>query len=86
MGCSPHGPGRFLADLEPVSRPGASGDLFNPERIQVQLLGIGAAFVWAFPLALVMYWYFCRVSGRYVTAQKLCVKTMCYSSAFIQKF
>jgi len=25
------GPARFLADLEPVSRPGASGDLFNPE-------------------------------------------------------
>ena len=25
------GPSRFLSDLEPVSRPGASGDLFNPE-------------------------------------------------------
>jgi len=25
------GPARFLADLEPATRPGASGDLFNPE-------------------------------------------------------
>ena len=25
------GPARFLADLEPVNRPGATGDLFNPE-------------------------------------------------------
>jgi precorrin-6Y C5,15-methyltransferase (decarboxylating) len=25
------GPARFLSDLEPVNRPGASGDLFNPE-------------------------------------------------------
>ncbi len=27
------GPARFLADLEPVNRPGASGDLFNPELV-----------------------------------------------------
>ena len=27
------GPARFLSDLEPVSRPGASGDLFNPELV-----------------------------------------------------
>jgi precorrin-6Y C5,15-methyltransferase (decarboxylating) len=27
------GPPRFLSDLEPVNRPGASGDLFNPELV-----------------------------------------------------
>src|SRR5690606_15868672 len=27
------GPRRFLDELEPVSRPGASGDLFNPELV-----------------------------------------------------
>ncbi len=31
-------------------------DLFNPERIGVQLIGIVAAFLWAFPTAFVTYW------------------------------
>ncbi|MCG8438878.1 MAG: ammonium transporter, partial [Pseudomonadales bacterium] len=31
------------------------GDLFNPERITVQLLGIVVAFCWAFFAALIMY-------------------------------
>ncbi len=27
------GPSRFLVDIEPINRPGASGDLFNPELV-----------------------------------------------------
>ncbi|MBF7730170.1 ammonium transporter [Pseudomonas sp. N040] len=46
-----------------------NGDLFNPERIQVQLLGIGAAFVWAFPLALVMYFLLSKTLGLRVPVQ-----------------
>jgi len=33
-----------------------AGDLFNPEQIFVQVVGICAAFFWAFPVALLMYW------------------------------
>jgi len=33
-----------------------TGDLFNPEQIFVQVVGISAAFIWAFPVALLMYW------------------------------
>lgn len=33
-----------------------TGDLFNPEQITVQFIGIAAAFVWAVPAALLMYW------------------------------
>jgi len=33
-----------------------AGDLFNPEQIFVQVIGISAAFFWAFPVALLMYW------------------------------
>ncbi len=32
-----------------------SGDLFNPARVGVQLLGIGAAFLWAFPVSWLMF-------------------------------
>lgn len=31
------------------------GDMFNLERIVVQLIGIAAGFLWAFPVALIMY-------------------------------
>lgn len=31
------------------------GDMYNPEHILVQLIGILAGFAWAFPLALLMY-------------------------------
>ena len=33
-----------------------TGDLFNPEQIFVQVIGISAAFFWTFPVALLMYW------------------------------
>jgi ammonium transporter, Amt family len=32
-----------------------SGDLFNLALVKVQLIGIGAAFVWAFPMAFVTF-------------------------------
>lgn len=39
------------------------GDLFNPERITVQLLGIVVAFCWAFFAALIMYLAVATVTG-----------------------
>ncbi|MBM7061659.1 ammonium transporter [Pseudomonas sp. UL073] len=40
-----------------------TGDLFNPARVGVQALGIGAAFAWAFPMALIMYWIVAKTIG-----------------------
>jgi Amt family ammonium transporter len=40
-----------------------TGDLFNPSQVAVQALGIVAAFVWAFPLALLMYYLIDRLVG-----------------------
>ena len=37
--------------------------LFNLGQIQVQLIGIGAAFLWAFPTTLLAYWIFDRLFG-----------------------
>ncbi len=37
--------------------------LFNLAQIEVQLIGIAAAFLWAFPSALVIYWLLDRVVG-----------------------
>lgn len=37
--------------------------LFNPGQIQVQVIGIGAAFLWAFPTTLLAYWMFDRLFG-----------------------
>ena len=39
------------------------GDLFNWERVGVQLLGAGAAFLWAFPMALALYLVLARTIG-----------------------
>lgn len=39
------------------------GDLFNPERITVQLLGIVVAFCWAFFAALIMYLAVAAIAG-----------------------
>ncbi|MZR61604.1 ammonium transporter [Alcanivorax sp. DP30] len=39
------------------------GDLFNPERITVQLLGIVVAFCWAFFAALIMYLAVAAITG-----------------------
>lgn len=38
-------------------------DLMNPDRIIVQLIGICAAFVWAFTLAIISYWVIDRIFG-----------------------
>jgi len=40
-----------------------SGDLYNMEQVIVQLIGVAAAFAWAFPTALVMYWVIDKVIG-----------------------
>lgn len=40
-----------------------AGDLFDPNRIWVQLVGIAAAFLWTFPVALLMYWLIGKVVG-----------------------
>ncbi|MCG8673619.1 MAG: ammonium transporter [Pseudomonadales bacterium] len=39
------------------------GDLFNVSRVVVQLVGIGAAFLWTFTFALLLYWLIDRVFG-----------------------
>ncbi|MEJ2059952.1 MAG: ammonium transporter [Gammaproteobacteria bacterium] len=39
------------------------GDLFSPERMAVQVIGIVAAFLWAFPIALVMYLVIDKIFG-----------------------
>ncbi len=39
------------------------GDLFNLHRIGIQLLGVVSAFLWAFPLALAMYYLINRTIG-----------------------
>ena len=40
-----------------------TGNLFNPEQIIIQCIGIIAAFAWAFPVALVMYWLISKTVG-----------------------
>ncbi len=39
------------------------GDLFNPDVVWVQMIGVGAAFLWAFPTTLVCYWVINKVMG-----------------------
>lgn len=39
------------------------GDMFNLTRIVVQLIGIGAAFLWAFPMAFVAFWLIKKIFG-----------------------
>lgn len=46
-----------------------TGDLFNSDQIFVQLVGIGAAFVWAFPVSLMTYWILDRVIGLRADSQ-----------------
>ncbi|MDH0957450.1 ammonium transporter [Pseudomonas chengduensis] len=46
-----------------------SGDLFNWERVGVQLLGAGVAFIWAFPLALLLYLLLAKSLGLRVSTQ-----------------
>ena len=40
-----------------------SGDLFNIDRVMVQIIGIVAAFLWAFPLAYITYFLIDRTIG-----------------------
>jgi Amt family ammonium transporter len=44
-----------------------AGDLFNPVQVTTQLIGIAAAFLWAFPTALVMYWLIDKLVGLRVS-------------------
>ncbi|MCY1348267.1 Ammonia channel [compost metagenome] len=46
-----------------------TGDLFDAGRVGVQALGIAAAFLWAFPLALVMYGLVARTVGLRTSTQ-----------------
>ncbi|VXC92656.1 conserved membrane hypothetical protein [Pseudomonas sp. 8Z] len=45
------------------------GDLFNGARVAVQALGVASAFLWAFPLALLLYWLLAKTIGLRVSAQ-----------------
>lgn len=40
-----------------------TGDLFDGSRVAVQLIGVAAAFVWAFPVALLMYFILDKTIG-----------------------
>ena len=40
-----------------------AGDMFNPTIIKVQLIGVFAAFAWAFPVALLVYWLMNKIFG-----------------------
>ena len=40
-----------------------SGDMFNVGIMGVQLLGIGAAFLWAFPVSLGVFWTVRKLVG-----------------------
>jgi len=45
-----------------------AGNMFDPHQITVQLIGIGAAFVWVFVSALVMYWLISKTVGLRVSS------------------
>ena len=40
-----------------------AGDLFNPERIATQVVGIVVAFLWTFPLAYAVFWILDKTIG-----------------------
>ena len=46
-----------------------SGDLFNLDRVLIQLLGVAAAFLWVFPVALLMYFILSKTIGLRVPKQ-----------------
>jgi Amt family ammonium transporter len=46
-----------------------SGDLFNVDRVLIQLLGVAAAFLWVFPVALLMYFTLSKTIGLRVPKQ-----------------
>lgn len=44
------------------------GNMFDPHQVLVQLIGIGAAFMWVFVSAIVMYWAISKTVGLRVSA------------------
>lgn len=44
------------------------GNMYNPHQVLVQLIGIGAAFLWVFVTAFVMYWLISKTTGLRVSA------------------
>ncbi|MDX5152042.1 MAG: ammonium transporter [Acidiferrobacterales bacterium] len=46
-----------------------TGDLFNPDQIVIQLIGIAAAFLWAFPTSLLTYWILDGIMGMRADSQ-----------------
>ncbi|KRW62693.1 ammonium transporter [Pseudomonas sp. TTU2014-080ASC] len=44
-------------------------DMLNPERVWVQVIGITAAFLWVFPLALLLYWGLQKTIGLRTSTQ-----------------
>jgi len=46
-----------------------TGDLFNPDQIGVQIIGIAAAFLWAFPVSLLTYWVLDLLMGMRADSQ-----------------
>ena len=55
--------------VSPASGLFYQGDLFNWERVAVQALGAAAAFLWAFPVALVFYFLLAKTMGLRVSTQ-----------------
>jgi ammonium transporter, Amt family len=45
------------------------GNMFDPKQMMVQLIGIGAAFVWVFVSAFLMYWLISKTVGLRVSTQ-----------------
>lgn len=46
-----------------------TGDLFNVDQIGVQIIGIAAAFLWAFPVSLLTYWVLDLLIGMRANSQ-----------------
>jgi Amt family ammonium transporter len=46
-----------------------SADMFNSSRVAIQLLGVVAAFLWVFPVALLMYFILAKTIGLRVSVQ-----------------
>ena len=46
-----------------------TGNLFDIQQMTVQLIGIGAAFVWVFFAAIIMYWVISKTVGLRVSTQ-----------------
>ncbi len=44
------------------------GNMFSPTQVAVQLIGIAAAFIWAVPVALLMYWFIEQLVGLRVSS------------------